>query len=191
MRVHISDGEWRAVLARVRDVGGGFGGTAGEGAAIVVARVALETIGVSVPVIVDELDVSSPSPTPAGGVYTGPRGVVAAGSTGAGGIPDAPARDLRRSVRTAEGGRDGYCDHCGVVYGAAALATVPDGNRLCPVHGVAVTEISEVAEGRYATTRPTAAGAHPDAHLCGAPIGGSSCARPLGHTGRHNPRAES
>ena len=183
MQVSITETEWRAALDRARDVGGALGGKAGEGAAIVVARAAVEALGLTVPVLVDELDPPrqlAGSPGPAKRTAESLAGEV-----------ERPARDLRLAARIPTD-VDGYCRHCDSVYGAQALAVMPDGNRLCPTHGTAVSDVTEVAEGRYRTGRPDAAprGMVVTRERCGAPVGGHPCALDAGHDGRHDPRQQ-
>lgn len=183
MRLAITGDEWQTVLARVRDVGGALGGLPGEGAAIVVARAALEALGIAVPVVVDELDEPRT-------VSTDPAAPVADERT------PPPPRDLRVSARTLAA-VDGFCPHCDTVIPAAQLAAGAGGSRLCPTHGSPVRDLVEVAEGRFEISRlpgdpVTATVGDPDAaRLCGAPIGGDACRLNPGHDGRHSPlRAE-
>jgi hypothetical protein len=193
MKVTITDDEWRIVLRRAREVGEAMGA---ERVAIVAARAALEAMGVTVPVIADEMDM--PAGPPRAAVRDRAPAIPVGGGDGGGpgGGGDAgPPRDLRRAARTAApAGLDGYCAHCDSVYGAAAIAVLPDGNRLCPVHGTVVHDITEVAEGRFSMARQAgqprraaASGDDTDA-LCGAPVGGRTCTRDVGHQGRHGVR---
>lgn len=175
MQVTISADEWTRAVARAREVGAAMGA---EQVALVAARAAVEALGVAVPVTTAELDGAAPAT----------RSAVVAGAA----EPERPVRDLRVAARQAAA-VDGYCAHCATVYGAAALGALPDGNRVCPVHGTVVDDVNEVAEGRYHTTRPAPLGAGPRARTvtrerCGAPVGGHPCGRDAGHDGRHDPR---
>lgn len=174
MRVEITAAEWRVMLGRAREVGAAMGA---ERAAVVAARAAVEALGLTVPVLTDEVDAAAP-PARSGG----------AGEP-AGEPVQRPRRDLRLAARQPRP-IDGYCGHCASVYGAAALAVMADGNRLCPVHGTVVTDVAEVAEGRYRTTRPARTLARPATERCGAPVGGHPCALDVGHDGRHDPRPQ-
>lgn len=185
MHMTISAAEWRMVLGRARDVGVAMGA---EQAAMIAARTALETVGITVPVIDDELDAVSTTPPP----RAAPADTVATHRDVAPPVAETPGKDLRRSARVPSEA-DGYCPHCDVVYGAAALAVLDDGNRLCPVHGTVTRGVAEVSEGRFTVERapgqPRARRSARDAggDLCGAPIGGEPCAEPSGHNGRHRP----
>lgn len=180
MRVTLTEQEWRTAIDRARAVGAAFGI---DQAAIVVARAAVEALGIAVPVVAAEVDAATAGPHAV-------RATAAPDPTRTAPEPvERPRRDLRLTSRIAAG-IDGYCAHCRSVYGAEALAVMNDGNRLCPVHGTAVDDVHEVAEGRYHTARIRGRARTASAmttELCGAPVGGSPCGRDAGHEGRHRP----
>jgi hypothetical protein len=180
VRVAITDAEWRIALRRVRDVGAAMGA---ERAAVLGARSALEALGVTVPVIEEEFE--DPQPLTVNRSADAPG----AGQTGAEGPRPGPSRDLRVSARTAIG-VDGHCDSCGSVHPAAALGVSTGDVRLCPVHGVPVRDVVEVAEGRFELgPLPSERSVDLADELpeCGAPIGGAACRLNAGHYGRHDP----
>lgn len=181
MRLAITEDEWRSALRRAGQVGSAMG--AGR-AAVLGARSALEALGVSVPVVEEEFE--DPPPVTVARTADAPE----AGQTGAEGPRPGPSRDLRVSARTAIG-VDGYCAACGSIHPAAALGVSTTGRRLCPIHGVAVRDVIEVAEGRFELAPlpgERSATVLDEAPECGAPLGGTVCRLNAGHLGRHDPR---
>jgi hypothetical protein len=176
VRVAITGAEWRIALRRARDVGAAMGA---ERVAVLGARSALEALGVTVPVIDEEIEdpqaVTVPDDAPQ--------------DTGAEGPRPSPARDLRLSARTAVG-VDGHCAACDAIHPAAALGVSTSGPRRCPIHGIAVRDVVEAAEGRFELAPlPEARSVDlaDDLPECGAPIGGAACRLNAGHYGRHSP----
>jgi hypothetical protein len=181
VRLVITEDEWRTALRRAGEVGSAMG--AGR-AAVLGARSALEALGVSVPVVEEEFE--DPPPVTVARTADAPG----AGQTGAEGPRPSPSRDLRVMARTAVG-VDGYCAACGSIQPAAALGVSTTGRRLCPIHGVAVRDVIEVAEGRFELAPlpgERSATVLDDSPECGAPLGGAACRLNAGHLGRHNPR---
>lgn len=173
MIVTITEAEWRIVLRRAREIGQAMGA---ERASILGARAGLEALGVTVPLIEDEVEVPQPVAAEAA-VHPaeGPR--------------PGPTRDLRVSARTAVE-VDGHCDTCQSIYPAAGLGVSTAGDRVCPIHGIPVRDVVEVAEGRFELGplpwehKARGLGEVPE---CGAPIGGVWCRLNAGHLNRHDP----